>query len=123
MDLSRPGPHPGPDRRPPPLPLPADLPGDRPRRGSRPVRRPPPRVLGPRGIGEKVALRQGDRQWTYTQLADQVARVSGALRALRIVRGERVAILMRDTLEAASSILGIIHAGGVAAPLSELSTA
>lgn len=79
--------------------------------------------LVPRGIGDKIALRQGDRAWSYTQLADQVARVSGALRSLRIVRGERVAILMRDTLEAASSILGTIHAGAVAAPLSELSTA
>src|SRR5512134_858341 len=79
-------------------------------------------VVG-RGVTDKVALRQGDRQWTYGQLAEQVARVSGALRSLRISRGERVAILMRDTLEAASSILGIIHAGGVAVPLSELSTA
>jgi benzoate-CoA ligase family protein len=75
-----------------------------------------------RGIADKVALRQGDRAWTYAQLADQVTRVSGALKALRISRGERVVVLMRDTLEAASSILGIIRCGGVAVPLSELST-
>jgi benzoate-CoA ligase len=79
--------------------------------------------VGPRGIADKVALHQGDRAWTYGQLADQVARVSGALRSLRIIRGERVAVLMRDTLEAASSLLGIIHAGGIAVPISELSTA
>src|SRR5688500_17448199 len=79
--------------------------------------------LDRRGLSDKVALRQGDRAWTYTQLSEQVARVSGALRSLRIGRGERVVILMRDTLEAASSILGIIHAGAVAAPLSELSAA
>jgi len=79
--------------------------------------------LGPRGRGDKVALRQGDRAWTFSQLAEQVTRVSSALRSLRIARGERVVVLMRDTLEAASSILGIIHAGGIAVPLSELSTA
>jgi benzoate-CoA ligase len=79
--------------------------------------------LDRRALTEKVALRQGDRAWTYKELADQVARVSGALRSLRIARGERVVVLMRDTLEAASSVLGIIHAGAVAAPLSELSTA
>src|SRR6185503_5128037 len=76
-----------------------------------------------RALTEKVALRQGDRAWTYKELSEQVARVSGALRSLRISRGERVVVLMRDTLEAASSVLGIIHAGAVAAPLSELSTA
>jgi benzoate-CoA ligase len=75
-----------------------------------------------RGRGDKVALRQADRMWTYTQLSEQVARVSGALKSLRVARGERVAILMRDTLEAAASLLGVIHAGGVAVPLSELAT-
>jgi benzoate-CoA ligase family protein len=79
-------------------------------------------AVATRGIAEKVALRQGDRSWTYAQLAEQVARVSGALRSLRVSRGERVVVLMRDTLEAASSILGIIHAAGVAVPLSELAT-
>jgi benzoate-CoA ligase family protein len=73
-----------------------------------------------RGLGDKIALREGDRHWTYDQVAEQVGRVSAALRALRVQRGERVALLMRDTLEAAASILGVIHAGAVAVPLSEL---
>jgi benzoate-CoA ligase len=73
-----------------------------------------------RGLGDKIALREGDRHWSYEQLEEQVGRVSAALRSLRVARGERVAILMRDTLEAASSILGVIHAGAVAVPLSEL---
>jgi benzoate-CoA ligase len=80
------------------------------------------RLLGAakRGLGDKIALREGDRFWSYEQLEDQVGRVSAALRTLRVARGERVAILMRDTLEAAASILGVIHAGAVAVPLSEL---
>jgi benzoate-CoA ligase family protein len=76
-----------------------------------------------RGNADKVALRQADRAWTYGQVAEQVARVANALRSLRLSRGERVVVLMRDTLEAAVSLLGIVHAGGVAVPLSELSTA
>jgi benzoate-CoA ligase family protein len=76
-----------------------------------------------RGLGSKVALREGDRGWTYDQLHDQVRRVSAALRTLRVQRGERVAILMRDSLEAAASILGTIHAGAIAVPLSELARA
>ncbi len=75
------------------------------------------------GWGRRVALRQGDRAWTYDQLGAQVGRVASALRSLRVSPGERVALLMRDTLEAAASLLGVIHAGAVAVPLSELSTA
>ncbi len=67
-------------------------------------------------------MREGDRAWTYDELADMVARMSSALRTLKLQRGERVLILMRDTLEAAVAILGTIHAGAVAVPVSELST-
>jgi len=72
------------------------------------------------GWGDRVALREGDRAWTFAQLADQVGRIASALRTLRVGRGERVAVLVRDTLEGAASILGAIHAGAVAVPLSEL---
>ncbi len=74
------------------------------------------------GAGPRCALREGDRAWTYDELAATVARLSSALRAMRLGRGERVLILMRDTLEASAAILGVIHAGAVAVPVSELST-
>ncbi len=74
------------------------------------------------GAGGRPALREGDRVWTYDALASNVARLSSALRTLRLGRGERVLILMRDTLEAAAAILAVIHAGAVAVPVSELST-
>lgn len=73
-----------------------------------------------RGWGERVALRQGERSWTYQTLTDQVQRLATVLRSLGIGRGQRVALLMPDSLEAAAAILGIIHAGAVAVPLSEL---
>ncbi|HUJ62764.1 MAG TPA: benzoate-CoA ligase family protein [Kofleriaceae bacterium] len=74
------------------------------------------------GAGPRTALREGNRAWTFDQLAQEVARTSSALRALKLQRGERVLILMKDTLEAAAAILGTIHAGAVAVPVSELST-
>ena len=74
------------------------------------------------GAGGRCAVREDDRVWTYDELAAQVTQLSGALRTLRLGRGERVLILMRDTLEAAAAILGVIHAGGVAVPVSELAT-
>jgi benzoate-CoA ligase family protein len=74
------------------------------------------------GVGPRTALREGGRAWTFDELADHVTRVSSALRALRLQRGERVLILMRDTLEAAAAILGTIHAGAIAVPISELAT-
>jgi benzoate-CoA ligase family protein len=74
------------------------------------------------GAGARCALREGDRAWTYDELAAHVGKLSGALRGLRLQRGERVLILMSDTLEAAAAILGVIHAGAVAVPVSELST-
>ncbi len=74
------------------------------------------------GAGPRNALREGDRCWTFDELASQVTRLSAALRALKLSRGERVLILMSDTIEAAAAILGVIHAGAVAVPISELST-
>jgi benzoate-CoA ligase family protein len=75
------------------------------------------------GAGPRTALREGDRAWTFDELATMVARTSTALRGLKLQRGERVLILMRDTLEAAAAILGTIHAGAIAVPVSELATA
>jgi len=75
-----------------------------------------------KAAGPRTALREGGRAWTYDELAEQVARTSAALRGLRLQRGERVLILMRDTLEAAAAILGTIHAGAIAVPISELAT-
>jgi benzoate-CoA ligase len=74
------------------------------------------------GAGPRCALREGDRAWSYDELALTVARLSSALRAMRLGRGERVLILMRDTLEASAAILAAIHAGAVAVPVSELAT-
>jgi benzoate-CoA ligase family protein len=74
------------------------------------------------GAGPRGALREGERAWTYAELADHVARLSSALRALGLGRGERALVMMSDTLEAAAAILAVVHAGAIAVPVSELST-
>ncbi|HEU0034771.1 MAG TPA: benzoate-CoA ligase family protein [Kofleriaceae bacterium] len=74
------------------------------------------------GAGPRLALREGDRAWTFDELATHVAKLSAGLRGLKLGRGERVLILMQDRLEAAAAILAVIHAGAVAVPVSELST-
>ena len=74
------------------------------------------------GAGARAAMRQGDRHLTYDELGAQVGKLSAALRGLSLARGDRVLVLMQDTIEAAIAILGVIHAGGVAVPVSELAT-
>jgi len=74
------------------------------------------------GAGPRNAIREGDRVWTFDELAAHVGKLSAALRNLKLVRGERVLIMMHDTIEAAAAILGVIHAGAVAVPVSELAT-
>lgn len=74
------------------------------------------------GAGPRAALREGNRAWTFDELATHVAKLSSALRTLKLSRSERVLILMRDTIEAAAAILGVAHAGAVAVPVSELAT-
>src|SRR3972149_3139150 len=76
-----------------------------------------------KGWSDRVALREPAREWSYERLEDQVRRVHTALRSLRVSRGDRVAVFMPDTLEAAAAILGVIHMGAIAVPLSELCTA
>jgi benzoate-CoA ligase len=75
------------------------------------------------GWGDRVALREGTREVTYAQLRDQVARAATALRSLRIARGDRVAVLMPDTIEAVIALLGAMYHGAIAVPLSELGRA
>ncbi|HET6984110.1 MAG TPA: AMP-binding protein, partial [Myxococcaceae bacterium] len=42
---------------------------------------------------EGLALVAGDRRWTWASLDGEVARVAGALRAVPVAAGERVAVL------------------------------
>lgn len=75
------------------------------------------------GDMQRPALHEGERSVSYAALSETVSKLAGALRELGLEKGERVAVVMRDTIEAATAILAVIHAGAVAVPLSELATA
>jgi benzoate-CoA ligase family protein len=77
-------------------------------------------ILNDPARAARVALREPQRSWTYAELADTVARFGAALGALGVTRGDRVAVLSPDGLEAAAAILAAVHMGAVAVPLSEL---
>ena len=72
-----------------------------------------------------VAIRweheDGRRQaYTYGQLQEAANRLSGALRALGVGRGDRVAIVMPQRFETAVAHMAVYQLGAVAMPLSML---
>jgi len=64
--------------------------------------------------GGRIALLCGDEAVSFQELAQRMQASAAALGALGVRRGERVALLMRDTPECAAAWLGALHAGAVA---------
>jgi acyl-coenzyme A synthetase/AMP-(fatty) acid ligase len=73
-----------------------------------------------RGTGERPALREGDRALSYRELRERVARTAAALAGCGVRPGDRVAVLMSDSIDAAAALLGAVWVGAVAVPVSEL---
>lgn len=67
------------------------------------------------GKGDKVALRFGDRAWTYTDVADRSRALARALIDGGLSPEQRVYVVLPDTPAFAWSIFGILAAGGVLA--------
>ena len=95
----------------------------------------PPRVTFPRpynaavdlvdrhlaeGRGERVAFVDDDGPLTYAALADRVNRAGNALRALGVRRGERVLLVLRDTLDFPAVFFGALKLGAVPVPVNTL---
>ena len=57
---------------------------------------------------------------TYSALQDQANRLSNALQALGVLRGDRVAIVMPQCFETAVAYMAVLQMGAVAMPLSLL---
>ena len=79
-------------------------------------------LLGSAGAGAprqaRGARSAATQALSYAELAAEVARAAGALRALGVAPGERVLLMMRDTPEFAAAWLGAVHAGAVAIALN-----
>jgi benzoate-CoA ligase family protein len=65
------------------------------------------------GKGDKVALRFGDRSWTYKQVADRARALANSLIVGGFAPGQRVYIVLSDTPAFVWSIFGTLAAGGV----------
>jgi benzoate-CoA ligase family protein len=78
------------------------------------------------GLGEKVAIRWGERAYTYAQVADRARDLARALPSLGVERGARVYVVLPDAPPFAWAFFGTLAAGAVVtmgnpdAPLDDL---
>ncbi|MEO7001601.1 MAG: benzoate-CoA ligase family protein [Ktedonobacterales bacterium] len=70
------------------------------------------------GWGERTAIYFNSEQWTYAQLAEEINRVGGGLRALGVTMEERVAVLLYDSPQFAGVFFGAMKIGVVAVPIN-----
>lgn len=70
------------------------------------------------GQGDRPAITLEDEGWTYAELAAATGRTANALIALGIGRGDRVAILLKNSLEYWSTYLAIVGIGAIAVRLN-----
>jgi len=62
---------------------------------------------------EKIAVVDGDRRWSYRQLADRSWRLANALRAAGLRKGDRVATLLFNSSPMLEAHFGVPAAGGI----------
>lgn len=70
-----------------------------------------------RRLGEKVAFQDRRTRRTYSDLERRTGRLAGHVAGLGLARGERVAILLGNRVEAVESLLAVTRASGVGVPL------
>ena len=68
--------------------------------------------------GDRLAIVDGDRRLSYTELGDQVQRFASSLVASGIDSRERVAIWSANSLEWVVAALGTLEAGCVVVPIN-----
>ena len=67
------------------------------------------------GLGAKVALRFGDRSWTYEAVARKTKKMAGLLAAHGVRRGERVLLVLPDGPPFVWAMFGALARGAVVA--------
>ncbi len=67
------------------------------------------------GLGARVAVRFGDRSWTYDAIAKKTRKMAGLLAAHGVRRGERVLIVLPDSPPFVWTFFGILTRGAVVA--------
>lgn len=64
-----------------------------------------------RDFGARPALNFFGREWTYAQLARQVARMACGLQAYGVAKGTRVALLLPNTPYSVMAYYAVLQAG------------
>jgi len=67
---------------------------------------------------EKVAVRHGDRRWSYRELDAVAAAFAGRLASLGLVPGDRVALFMKNGPAYPAALLGAFRGGYAAVPIN-----
>lgn len=75
-------------------------------------------ALNSRWLPDKPALVFGDRTVTWSEFGAVTARVANGLLAAGLARGDRVLLLMGNSIEMAEAIFGTIRAGMTVVPLN-----
>src|SRR5882672_7809564 len=68
--------------------------------------------------GPALAVADDERELTWSEFAERVARLAGALRSLGLAPGERVAILAENSHRYLETLFAAPWAGGVVTPLN-----
>jgi acyl-CoA synthetase (AMP-forming)/AMP-acid ligase II len=79
-------------------------------------------VRARRLFGGRTCIVFGARRWTWEEHVGRIARLAGALTALGVAPGDRVAILSHSSDRYIETTFAILWAGGVAVPLSTRAT-
>ncbi len=66
---------------------------------------------------DKTAIALGERRVSYAQLDEESGKVANALINMGVGKGDRIAMLLSNSLEFATIYFGIVKIGGIAVPL------
>lgn len=70
-----------------------------------------------RRYGRKTAIVLGDRRLSYAELDEASNKVANALLGMGVSKGDRVAMLLPNSLEFVTIYFGVVKTGGIAIPL------
>src|SRR5947199_8040618 len=72
------------------------------------------------GAGDRVAVLAGGRGTTYAELAEQARGAAAGLQRLGAGPGDRVLLVLLDSVEFAATFLGAMRLGAVPVPVNPL---
>jgi len=71
-----------------------------------------------KNFGDKIGVVDGERRFTYREFGERADRLAGALRALDVAAGDRVAFISYNTHHLLEAYYGVVQAGCVLTPIN-----